>query len=144
MQYQYPILFFLLIALSSCCGVVDCDSRPNAINILVMQDGHNALFGPEATLSQDSILFRREAPFSDTLFFYTNGVSQTLVLPFEFEGEYLLEFKNIRVDTLSGIIGHRDVRGKCNDCDHYFWESFSINGHEVCVDDCQEDLILEL
>jgi hypothetical protein len=111
------------------------------IELSVVKNGQNALFGPDAFIDKDSVIFSNEDLLFQPEFVNFNEHTQTLNLYIENGQTYLLEIKNIRTDT---IIGHMIATGMNDCCEGYEFTDVMINGQVVCQHGCNEVIELQL
>ena len=144
---RYPFLLFILCCTLllhiSCinCRTVDCQGPTGFIEVRLVKDGHNAVFGPDATVDADSIRFYSPGVFQNEVPIYYNDVSLALDLYIEHGATYILEIKNVRSDT---IIGMMEVTGMGECCEAYDFTNVTINGQVVCQAGCDEVIEVQL
>lgn len=142
----YSILRFLplllLLTISGCCLSVDCDYGSGPIQLRLVRDGKNALYGPDAFLTKDDLkhmkmvgtdLVEDYIAFDDSL--------QTIELYVFLETPSLLQIENFATDTISIT---SDLHSKEECCDEYHITSVLNNGNVICEGLCQGAIDLEI
>ena len=141
-SYLRVLSLLLLLAISGCCLSVDCDYGSGPIQLRLVRDGKNALYGPDAFLTKDDLkhmkmvgtdLVEDYIAFNDSL--------QTIELYVFLETPSLLQIENITTDTISITT---DLHSKKGCCDEYLITSVLNNGNIICEGLCQEAIALEL
>ena len=118
------------------CNKVECKLNSAYVELRLLRDGKNAIFGPDAFISRDSIKYSNLDPDGSKAYPVTfNDSTQTIKLFIEDIYEYKLELGSIRTDTIEGITSIIDY-DKC--CATYELKYVYINGEIVCFDDCEE------
>jgi hypothetical protein len=107
-----------------------------------MKDGHNALFGLNASINRDSIrFFTQDNPGYDE-FISFNDSTKTMDLFVVNQVDYLLKIENIRIDTIIGTTIVTST-GQCG-CSSYQFSNVKINGQVICQDGCDEIIEVQL
>lgn len=136
----YSIVLLAVILLQSSC-VCDCRENGDYIKLKLLKDGHNALFGPDASINRDSIrLFVFDISVDNYISF--NDSSKTLDLFIGDSQEFVLKLGDFRTDT---IIGQTVVvsTGACG-CSDYKFSKVTFNGQIICQDGCNEIVDIQL
>jgi hypothetical protein len=133
----FPALF-LLLTISSCCLAIACDESTPSFNLRLIRDGKNAVFGPDAFISVDSIRFSRiidssliEGGFRE---YPDNGFLQFKIWK---EGQYLLEIPGLVADTIIARLEENDEG--C--CINTVVIDVRRNGVIICEENCEEEVI---
>lgn len=133
-------LSFLQLSCSF-CNRVDCSGVTGDIEIRLMRNGQNALFGPDAFIHRNSIRYFITDPLErDYLIGFVEGTqSMSLYL---IEGrEHILEISNIRTDTL---VSNMELTGMGECCPIYEFTSVTRNGQNICDLNCGEVIDIEI
>ena len=132
----FVIACTLLLQISCQCHLIDCREDGDFIKLKLMKDGHNALFGPDASINRDSIQFFNSISIGNDDFISYNESTETMDLFIEDGWEYILKIENIRTDTIIGatIVTSTDECG----CSSYQLTKLTMNDQTVCVDGCDE------
>jgi hypothetical protein len=132
------IFFSILLSQSSC--IIDCVENGGYIQLELIKDGHNALYGPDAIINRDSIRLSDINGF-DEIISYDDSTKTIEMFIFDTK-EYILKIGNNSSDT---IIGNTVVtstgRGGCSS---YQLAKVTINGQVVCHDGCEEIIEVQL
>ena len=138
---RISIFTFLIIQIHSCCLTVSCDLVEPTLNLRLMRDGKNAVYGPDAFISDDSIhlyLLDSLRPYTGFYKFEREEILQFTV----YEGEqYFLEIPGILADTFAvqtGVV----VNGGC--CKGIFLAEVRRNGEIFCEGECGVVLEIEI
>ena len=140
----YLSLFFCLsLFLISCnnCRLVDCEGNGGTIQLRLLRNGQNVLYGPDAFIVKDSVRsfvitsfdLERNVHFSDTF--------QSLFLYVEDSFPVVLELNGMRNDTFSVTT---EISGMDECCTGYQLTSVLHNGEVICTGICEEVIDLEI
>ena len=118
------------------CNRVECKPNGEYVEMRLVRNGKNAVFGPDAFISRDSIKYSNLDP-AGTEAYAVRFIdsTQTIKLFIEDIYEYRLELGSIRTDTIVGITSVIDS-DKC--CATYELKYVYLNGEVVCFDNCGE------
>jgi len=142
MRFHYLKIFFFFIVLFqlACinCRLVECQGASEIIKLKWVKDGHNAVFGPEASINRDSVRFYDPETENNDFYISYNDLTQTMDLIIDSGRKYVLEIKNTRIDTISGTFKLIE-RGEC--CDTYQLTKVIMNSQVVCEGNCDHEII---
>jgi len=144
MEYRLIVLVLGLICLleigCSYCNRVDCDRRNSTVQIRFTRNGQNAIFGPDAFISRDSIQYYITEPYASDFPITFHEDSQSVGLPIGGSLEYILQLSSIRTDT---FIGTWTVIGMTECCAQYDLTNVHMNGQVICYH-CFEIIEIEI
>ena len=143
--FRFFLATMLLIHIScSNCQRIRCSGDWGEINVRLLRDGKNAVFGPDAFIDHSKLLLFSPISYNDypdlkytitfvdstqSILFYVNpSLQQTLTFP---GGSDTL--------TSTSIITHM---GEC--CATYKLSSVQWNGQDICVDECGNIIEIEI
>lgn len=107
-----------------------------------MKDGHNALFGPSASLTRDSIRFFMLENIGYDEFISYNDSTKTMDLLLLNKLEYILKIGTTMADTIIGTTVVIDT-DECG-CSTYKFTKVALNGQNICQDGCEEIIEVQL
>lgn len=143
--FPFLLTSMLFIHLScSNCQRIRCSGEGGYVNVRLLRDGKNAVFGPDAFIDHDSlrlyspINYRDYPDFNYSITF--DDSTQSIMVYLTTTLPQILTFPGSS-DTLtsSSIITHM---GEC--CATYKLSSVQWNGQEICTDDCGNVLEIEI
>ena len=138
------ILLCALLSFLACdnCNLVRCEQNGDYVQLRILREGKNAVFGPDAFIARDSIMYSNlDLPGSEALQIIFHDSTQTIKFFIKDIYKYQLELGTFRTDTIEGItsvVSH----GKC--CVDYELKYVYINGEIVCFEDCGEAVEVEI
>ena len=122
------------------CHKIRCETASGFIQIQFTRNGQNAIFGPDAFISMDSIQYFITEPYASDFPITFNEDSQTVGLPIGGSLEYILQLSNIRTDT---FIGTWTVIGMTECCRQYDLTNVQMNDQVICYH-CFEIIEMEI
>ena len=125
----------------SYCNRVRCDSNGGDIQVRLLNNGENAVFGPNAFVHRDSIRYFALADPQYKLSIGFIDEEQVLGLSLNADVDYILEIKGIRSDTFS-LTSTVTAMSEC--CKSYEVTSVSRNGEIFCTGICDGILNIEI
>ncbi len=123
------------------CNRVDCYGASGFIRLKWIENGHNALFGPDATINRDSVRFYFPDIIDHDFYITYNDGTQTMDLYLVNGNKYVLEIKNTRTDTILGTMKLIE-KGEC--CDSYQFTKVTMNSQVICQDGCDDIIEVQL
>lgn len=140
--YLFAFISFGLLT-NSCnnCRLVECAGRTGIIEIRLMRNGQNAVFGPSAFLDRDSIRYFITEPLERDFIIGYPESTQTISLFMDEGNEHILQISNIRTDT---FVSYMELTGMGECCPMYEFTSVTRNGQIICNLNCQEIIEIEI
>lgn len=145
-QFIKFVFASLILIQFSCsyCQRVRCSGYGGDVNIRLVRDGKNAVFGPDAFIDHDSlrlfspINYRDYPDFNYSITFVDS--TQSIIVYLTTTLPQILTFPGSS-DTLTStsIITHM---GEC--CATYKLSSVQWNGQEICIDECGNIIEIEI
>lgn len=136
-------LTFVLILTPGCdnCNYNKCKLNGGFVELRLLRNGENAVFGPSAFIDQNSIQYSNLKPTDPAALIDFNDTSRSIKLFIEDIYSYELTLGSVRTDTLSGITTVVDYDGCCP-----FYELVTIywNGEEICINECGGIIEIEI
>lgn len=138
------LLGCLMLVHFSCndCARIGCEKYQYPVEIRLMRNGKNAVFGPDAFIDRDSIrLFIPENGYPDTEFAISfSDSTQSIRLSLEVLSAQFLAFPG-NIDTLVGNYLNTTPSECCatNELVSVLW-----NDEELCKDGCEEVINVEI
>ena len=129
----------LILTINSCCFTVACDLTEPSLQLRIMRDGKNALFGLDAFIPVDSVRLFILEPLGPYYGSYISD-SEEILHFIVYDGQYLLEIPGILADTFT-VNTVKDTKGCCNSV-HVV--EVKRNGEVICADDCEMVLEIEI
>lgn len=137
------ILFASLLFHFGClnCRLVECSPNGGFVQLRLMKDGQNALFGPGAIVNIDSVEFYISEGFKYNFPIFYFDSTQSIGMYLDNGARYILELPGIQSDTLIANTIITEM-GEC--CPTYKLSSVTRNGQTICLDNCSEIIVVEL
>ena len=127
-----------LIHLScSDCHRIRCEGHNDILQIRLIHNGENAVFGPDAFIERDSIKFYMPLGLDYPDYNYPIDFidsTQSLNLSLKAGGIQILAFPG-SMDTL---VGNYNVYHNDECCPSYGLTAVLLNGESICTEDCNE------
>ena len=140
-KYLVIIILFCVLLIQASC-ICDCKENGDYIKLKLVKDGHNALFGPDASINRDSIRFFAQNNLGYDEFISYNDSTKTMDLFVVDQLDYILKIDNIRIDTFIGTTIVTST-GQCG-CSSYQFLNVKMNGQIICQNGCDEIIELQL
>ena len=135
--FTFAFLGFTALSCNN-CRLVDCAGSTGTIQLRLMRNGQNALYGPEAFINRDSLRYFINEPIERDYIIGFPENTQSITLFMEEGLEHILQISNIRTDTLVSTMEVTDM-GEC--CHLYEFMNVTINGQVICDHQNCEDII---
>ena len=135
------LVFALLFHLACKCRLVDCVENAGHVQLQLMRDGKNAVYGPDAYIEKDAIkIFILSEPLLDDEVTYLDD-EQALSIYIREAFPVILEINGIRIDTFS-LTTEIDEIGEC--CTSFLVTSVHRNDQIICEGECAEIIQVEI
>lgn len=137
------LVLLLLLSLSGCCNLADCDEPFGYVKLRLLKDGQNVLFGPDALITRDSLRHYTLSGLSEFEEYIDYWDSLELFGIYIDENHpSILQIGTIRTDTFS-ITTEAGPKGHCG-CMGYEVTSVLRNGEVICTGVCEEVIEVEI
>ena len=136
----YFVFFIILVQTQLACDFcsrVQCEGKSGNIELHLMNNGKNALFGPDAFIHKDSV---RIADFFTVTRPVSYSTRETFFLNLKEGFRAIVDIGSIRKDTFEITMRLVSI-GEC--CKGYDVTSVLINGDVICSEFC-EDVVLDI
>ena len=118
------------------CNRIECKPNGEYVEMRLLRDGKNAVFGPDAFISRDSIKYSNLGP-AGTEAYAVRFIDSTQTIKLFIEEIYVYQLKlgSIRTDTIEAVTSVIDY-DQC--CSTYELKYVYLNGEIVCLENCGE------
>ncbi len=133
-------LLLIVITLTGCCLTIECGYNDGNLKFRLMRDGKNALFGPDAFLTQEDLKLIIGSSHEDGYIQFDTSLQAIQVYVFT-NPTTILEIENISSDTIS-ITSEKVSNKGC--CDEYRTTGVLLNRVMICEGACEGVIVVEI